>query len=117
MGNGLASVRMTRIDRGITGFVLWRVLLGVLSLLLVSLLVFSATQALPSDPARAILGDSATPEAVANLRAQLDLDHSAAYQYTHWLGRALTGDLGNSLAARGTPVTELLANRVENSLF
>src|SRR3989442_2438080 len=106
---------MSRIYRGIPGFILRRVLLGLLTLFLVSLVVFTATQALPSDPARAILGRTATPESVATLRAQLDLNHSAVYQYTHWLGGMLTGDLGTSLAARGEPVTQLLSDRLANS--
>jgi peptide/nickel transport system permease protein len=79
--------------------------------------VFASTQALPSDPARAILGRTSTPESVATLRKQLDLDHSAAYQYTHWLGRFVTGNMGKSLAARGEPVTKLLGKRLENSTF
>ena len=108
---------MRRISHGITGFVLRRVLLGVVTLLLVSLVVFAATQALPSDPARAILGRTSTPESVATLRKQLDLNHSAVYQYTHWLGRFVTGDLGKSLAARGEPVTKVLGKRLENSTF
>jgi peptide/nickel transport system permease protein len=106
---------MSRIRRGITGFIIRRVVLGVLTLFLVSLVVFTATQALPSDPARAILGRTATPESVASLRAELDLNHSAVYQYTHWLGGMVTGDLGNSLAARGEPVTKVLGKRLENS--
>jgi peptide/nickel transport system permease protein len=108
---------MRRISHGITGFVLRRVLLGVVTLVLVSLVVFAATQALPSDPARAILGRTSTPESVATLRQQLDLNHSAVYQYTHWLGRFVTGDLGKSLAARGEPVTKVLGKRLENSTF
>src|SRR6266851_3886414 len=108
---------MRRISHGITGFVLRRVLLGVVTLLLVSLVVFAATQALPSDPARAILGRTSTPESVATLRKQLDLNHSAVYQYTHWLGRFVTGNLGKSLAARGEPVTKVLGARIENSTF
>jgi peptide/nickel transport system permease protein len=103
--------------RGIPGFLLRRVLLGLLTLFLVSLVVFAATQALPSDPARAILGRTATPDSLKALRAQLHLNHSAVYQYTHWLGGIFTGDLGNSLAARGEPVTTVLGKRLENSAF
>jgi peptide/nickel transport system permease protein len=108
---------MKRITRGIPGFILRRVLLGLLTLFLVSLVVFAATQALPSDPARAILGRTATPESLATLREQLDLNHSGIYQYTHWLGGVLTGDLGKSLAGRGEPVTEVLGKRLLNSTF
>ena len=108
---------MIRLRRGITGFVLRRVLLGVVTLFAVSLIVFAATQALPSDPARAILGRTATPESLAALRKQLNLNHSVVSQYTHWLGGVLTGDLGHSLAARGEPVTTVLGKRLENSAF
>jgi len=106
---------MSRIYRGITGFILRRLLLGLLTLFLVSLVVFAATQALPSDPARAILGRTATPESLRALRAQLHLNHSVVGQYTNWLGGIFTGDLGNSLAARGEPVTKVLGKRLENS--
>jgi peptide/nickel transport system permease protein len=106
---------MSRIYRGISGFILRRILLGLLTLFLVSLVVFAATQALPSDPARAILGRTATPESLKALREQLNLNHSVVSQYTHWLGGIFTGDLGNSLAARGEPVTKVLGKRLENS--
>jgi peptide/nickel transport system permease protein len=106
---------MSRIYRGIPGFILRRVLLGLLTLFLVSLVVFAATQALPSDPARAILGRTATPESLKALREQLHLNHSVVSQYTHWFGGMLTGDLGNSLAARGEPVTTVLGKRLQNS--
>jgi peptide/nickel transport system permease protein len=106
---------MSRIYRGIPGFILRRVLLGLLTLFLVSLVVFASTQALPSDPARAILGRTATPESLKALREQLHLNHSVVSQYTHWFGGMLTGDLGNSLAARGEPVTTVLGKRLENS--
>jgi peptide/nickel transport system permease protein len=97
-------------------FVTRRFLLGVLTLFLVSIVVFGATQALPSDPARAILGGSATPENVAALREQLHLDRPLFQQYTTWLGGLARGDLGDSLANQH-PVTDLLGRRVVNSGF
>jgi peptide/nickel transport system permease protein len=103
--------------RGISGFVIRRALLGLLTLLLVSVIVFGATQALPSDPARAILGRTATPDSLAALRKQLHLSGSVAGQYGHWLKGFVTGDFGNSLAARGEPVTQVLGKRLENSAF
>jgi peptide/nickel transport system permease protein len=106
---------MSRIYRGISGFILRRVLLGLLTLFLVSLVVFAATQALPSDPARAILGRTATPDSLKALRKQLNLNRPVVSQYTHWLGGIFTGDLGNSLAARGEPVTKVLGKRLQNS--
>ena len=101
---------------GITGFVIRRLLLGLLTLLLVSIVVFAATQTLPGDPARAILGRSATPDSLRALRAQLNLNHSAIVQYGDWLKGLLTGNLGTSLAAR-QPVSAVIGKRVENSAF
>jgi peptide/nickel transport system permease protein len=100
--------------RGIPGFIVRRTILGLLTLLLVSVIVFAATQVLPGDPARAILGRNATPESLATLRQQLNLDRPVVLQYTDWLGGLVTGDLGNSLAAQ-EPVTQLLGKRIENS--
>jgi peptide/nickel transport system permease protein len=106
-----------RMFHGIWGFVLRRMLLGLLTLFLVSIVIFTATQVLPSDPARAILGRNATPEALKSLRHQLHLGQPFTRQYLHWLGGIVRGDLGHSLAARGEPVTTLIGKRVENSLF
>ncbi|MGK9568441.1 ABC transporter permease, partial [Salmonella enterica subsp. enterica] len=78
--------------------ILQRVLLGVGTLWLVSLLIFVGTEMLPGDVATAILGQSATPETVAALRLQLGLDEPAVLRYLHWLVGILHGDLGNSLA-------------------
>jgi peptide/nickel transport system permease protein len=100
--------------RGVAGFIVRRTILGILTLFLVSIIVFAATQALPGDPARSILGRNATPESLATLREQLDLGKPVVEQYTSWLGGLLTGDLGNSLAAN-VPVTELIGKRIENS--
>jgi peptide/nickel transport system permease protein len=101
---------------GIPGFIIRRLLLGLLTLLLVSIVVFAATQALPGDPARAILGRSATPDSLRELREQLNINHPAIVQYGDWLKGLLTGDLGTSLAAR-QPVSEVIGKRVENSAF
>jgi peptide/nickel transport system permease protein len=102
--------------RGIAGFVVRRTILGLGTLFLVSVIVFAATQVLPGDPARSILGRNATPESLATLRKQLDLGKPVVEQYTHWLGGLVTGDLGRSLAAN-EPVTELIGKRIENSAF
>jgi peptide/nickel transport system permease protein len=98
---------------GITGFIIRRLLLGVLVLFLVSVLVFVSTQAL-GDPARAILGRNATPEALAALQKELNLDSSLVAQYFSWLGGLLHGSFGNSLAAQ-EPVSKLLGARLVNS--
>jgi peptide/nickel transport system permease protein len=94
--------------------ILRRLALGILTLLLVSVLVFAATQALPGDTARAILGKSATPERLAALRDQLGLNRPAVAQYASWLGDVVRGNMGDSLVAQ-EPVTKLLGDRVLNS--
>jgi len=102
--------------RGIPGFIVRRLLLGVVTLFVVSVIIFAATQALPGDAARSILGRGATPEALENLREQLGLNEPAFQQYLDWIGGFLTGDLGTSLAAN-IPVTELLGDRILYSAF
>ena len=102
--------------RGIPGFIVRRLLLSVLTLAVVSVIIFAATQALPGDAARSILGRGATPEALENLRMQLGLDEPPVQQYVDWIGGFLTGDLGTSLAAN-IPVTELLGDRILYSAF
>lgn len=96
--------------------VLRRLGLGLLTLWLVSLIVFAAVLALPGDAATAILGKEATPDRVAALRDQLNLNDSVVSQYVQWLGGLLTGDLGTS-AATQEPVSDLLSDRVGNSVF
>ncbi len=91
-----------------------RIALGIVILFAVSLVVFVATEALPSDPARAILGKQATPQSLAALNKQLGLDKPLIEQYTHWLSGVVRGDFGTSLANRG-PVTSLISNRIVNS--
>ena len=100
--------------RGVWGFILRRLLLGILVLILVSVLVFLATQALPGDPARAILGRSATPASLAALRRQLHLDQPVLTQYWTWVTGLLHGNLGTSLEAQ-EPVSTLLAPKLVNS--
>jgi peptide/nickel transport system permease protein len=99
---------------GVSGFIIRRLLLGILVLIMVSILVFLATQALPGDPARAILGRSATPASLAALRRQLHLDQPVLTQYWTWVTGLLHGNLGTSLAAQ-EPVTTLLSPKLVNS--
>jgi peptide/nickel transport system permease protein len=97
-------------------FILKRILLGLLTLFLVSVVVFAATQALPGNAARAILGRDATPERLAALTRQLHLNESAISQYTHWLGNVLRGNLGIS-AATQQAVSHYISGRLANSAF
>ena len=96
--------------------ILIRLGLGILTLWLVSVVVFAATQALPGDPARAILGKEAANKAeYLALRKQLHLDRPLYKQYFTWLGGVAQGNLGDSIAQQGTPVTSLLKDRVVDS--
>jgi len=97
-------------------FLLRRIALGLLTLFLVSVVVFAATQALPGNAATAILGRNATPARVAALTRQLHLNESAFAQYTHWLGDVLKGNLGTS-AATQEAVTKYISGRLLNSAF
>jgi peptide/nickel transport system permease protein len=96
--------------------ILRRLALGVLTLFLISLVVFAAVLALPGDAATAILGREATPERVAALREQLNLNDSVITQYLDWIGGVITGSFGES-AATQQPVSELLGDRVANTGF
>ncbi len=80
-------------------------------LLLVSVLVFSLIHLIPGDPAVSILGEEATPQAVAALRAKLGLDQPIPVQYAKWLGSVLRGDLGRSIRSN-QPVGEAIAERL-----
>ncbi|WP_017623324.1 ABC transporter permease [Nocardiopsis chromatogenes] len=96
--------------------ILYRLFYGLLTLFVVSLVVFAATQALPSDPAQAILGrEAADPDRLAALREQLNLDQPLALQYWSWLSGVAVLDFGTSLSG-GMPVSELLGPRIQASL-
>jgi peptide/nickel transport system permease protein len=92
-----------------------RVAIAMLTLLLVSAVVFAITSLLPGDAAQEALGQGATPETVAALRTQLGLDQPAPLRYLLWLKGMLSGDPGVSLA-NNLPVAELVAKRLPNSL-
>jgi peptide/nickel transport system permease protein len=85
-------------------------------MVLVSIVIFVATQALPGDTARAILGRTATPASLAALREQLHLNRPLVIQYLDWAGGLVRGDAGQSMAAR-EPVSRLIADRIINSAF
>lgn len=93
-----------------------RLLLGLLTLFVVSLIIFLGVELLPGDLAQAILGQAATPETVAAFRKELKLDLPAYERYFEWLGGMLQGDFGRSLANQ-REISELLGSRLENTLF
>lgn len=93
-----------------------RVALGILLLLAVSVLIFAGTQILPGDVAQSILGQAATPESLANLRAELGLNDPAYIRYLRWLGGVVTGDLGTALSS-GQDIATSIGGRLWNTLF
>lgn len=84
---------------------------GILTLLIVSAVVFFITSLLPGDAAQMILGQNATPETVAALRQQLGLDQPLLMRYLHWLTGMVQGDFGTSFASH-LPVSQLVAQRI-----
>lgn len=91
-----------------------RTLLGVFTLWAISLVVFLATETLPGDPARAILGRTATAARLAALREQLDLGGSPLTQYGRWLKDVVTFNFGDSLANH-QPVLHVMGSALLNS--
>ncbi|TCG03883.1 ABC transporter permease [Paraburkholderia steynii] len=89
--------------------------LALLTLLIVSAMVFALTGLLPGDAAQQALGQAATPAQVAALRHQFGLDQPAVQRYAQWLVHAVSGNFGTSLS-NNLPVHELIATRLPNSL-
>lgn len=93
-----------------------RLVLGMLTLFLISLLIFGAAELLPGDFAEAILGQAATPETIAAIRAEYGLDRPFQIRYVEWLSGAVQGEFGRSLGS-GREVSELIGQRLGNTLF
>ena len=93
-----------------------RIALGLLLLLAVSAVIFLGVEALPGDTAQAILGQQATPEALANLREKMGLNQPPLTRYFQWLGGILTGDLGHALT-NGADIAQSIGQRLGNTLF
>jgi peptide/nickel transport system permease protein len=99
----------------LTLLIMRRLALGVLTLWLVSVLVFFATQSLPGDAAKAVLGSRATPQQIRTVRHELGLDRPLLAQYTKWLEDTVRGQLGTSLTGDHEAVTTIIGQRVVNS--
>jgi len=104
--------------------VLKRFGLGLVTLFVVSVIIFSAINALPGDFGQAVLGQSATKETVAAFRQELGLDQPATVRYLHWVASIATGDLGTSFSGRASSgvdrsrqVIDLIAPWLKNTLF
>lgn len=104
--------------------VLERLLLGLFTLFVVSVIIFSSIQFLPGDFGEAVLGQAATEETVAAFRRELGLDQPAYLRYIDWVGGVLQGDFGSSFSGRNSSgqdrsrqVVELIGPRLRNTLF
>lgn len=102
-------------NRQLLALVSWRLASAVVTLLIVSFTIFLATMMLPGDVAQILLGQAATPEAVAGLRKAMHLDEPAIFQFLKWLGGLASGDLGRSYA-NNMPIAALIGDRLANSL-
>lgn len=100
----------------VIALIVQRLVFGFALLVAVSLLIFLGVEALPGDFAETYLGQSATPQAVANIRKDLGLDQPAATRYVKWLGGAIQGDFGQSWASRNSVSTQI-GRRLGNTLF
>lgn len=104
--------------------ILRRLGLGLVTLLLVSIIIFSSINMLPGDFGQAVLGQAATEETVAAFRRELGLDQPAVLRYLDWVGAVAQGDLGTSFSGRASsgidrsrPVIDLIGPRLSNTLF
>src|SRR5262245_13370403 len=93
-----------------------RIVLSILTLLLVSVIIFAIIEVLPGDVASRVLGRDATPAALAMLRAKIHLDDPAIVRYVNWLGGMLRGDFGEALTS-ARPITRIIAPRLFNTLL
>ncbi|KPX32999.1 Peptide ABC transporter, permease protein [Pseudomonas amygdali pv. eriobotryae] len=89
---------------------------AIVTLLIVSIVVFAITAVLPGDAAQQALGQFATPEQVAALRTKLGLDQPGVVRYLHWLTNLLGGNFGESVS-NAMPVSELIAGRFPKTLM
>jgi peptide/nickel transport system permease protein len=111
----VATAPRRRTAHPITSLLVSRALTGVVSVFVISVVVYAATLVLPGDAATAILGNQATPDRLAALRAQLHLDQPPLDGYLHWITGTLRGDFGVSLT-QNAPVWDIVAPRLSNSL-
>lgn len=96
--------------------VLKRLLIGLLTLWLVTIIIFGAIELLPGDIATEKLGQAATEESLAAFREQFDLNGPVYQRYLSWLAGAVTGDFGVSLANQ-RPISEVIGQRTANTFF
>ncbi|GHT77115.1 peptide ABC transporter permease [Spirochaetia bacterium] len=93
-------------------FIIKRLFVTIITLFLISVITFAAFNIIPGDPALVMLGIEATPEQLAAVRAEMDLDKSPPVQYLLWCGRFFTGNLGNSARFRGEKISAMVLDRL-----
>ena len=96
--------------------ILKRIFSTLITLLIVSALIYGFLEMLPGDVATRMLGRTATPETLANLREQLGLNEPALKRYFLWLYNIFQGDFGTALTSK-RPITEILAPKIFNTLI
>jgi ABC-type dipeptide/oligopeptide/nickel transport system permease component len=96
----------------VVGFIVKRLVVTLLTLILVSILTFGMFHLVPGDAALLSLGTEATEEQIAALRIEMGLDKSLPEQYFSWLGKFLSGDLGNSSRFRGASISGMIGERL-----
>jgi peptide/nickel transport system permease protein len=119
-GSPVAAVRRAWHNHPVAAFVVRRVAAGLATLLVVSFIIFVATNALPGNVAQVVLGKNATPTALRQLEHQLGLDHSILSRYWTWLTGLFHGNLGQSAVqlaqgAPSAPVTATIGTPLRNS--
>jgi peptide/nickel transport system permease protein len=117
----LAVAPSRRRRHPLAAFVVRRVAAGVVTLFVVSILLFAGTNVLPGDVATAVLGRDSTPAGLAQVRRELNLNRPAPERYWNWLSGFVQGDLGSSVAGQAvsghpTPISGLIGDRIRNTL-
>jgi peptide/nickel transport system permease protein len=100
----------------IASLILKRLGLGLITLLIISVIIFFMVELLPGDIAQAVLGQGATEENLAALREQMGLNKPAVVRYFEWLSGAVVGNFGESVVT-GERVSSIISERFINTLF
>ena len=112
----LSIIRQSNRDQIVIRYLIRRIGVFLPTLLAASFLIFIFIRLIPGDPAAVMLGDLATPEAIAALRVEMGLEESISHQYVRWLAAVLQGDLGNSIFFQ-IPVLTLIIDGLETSIL
>ena len=112
----LGIIRQSNRDQIVIRYLIRRIGVFLPTLLAASFLIFIFIRLIPGDPAAVMLGDLATPEAIAALRVEMGLEESILHQYVRWLTAVLQGDLGNSIFFQ-IPVLSLIIDGLETSIL